>query len=438
MKRYKTDAWARTRLMFIIEAALEYFFTIMIGGAYLANLTAAIGMSDALTGILSSIVALGSTFQLSALLLANRLPVKRWVTCLHILNQLSFTMLYLVPGIPVSGTVKTIVFVVLLLMGYGISNVLHSPKINWLMSAVEDDHRGRFTATKEIVSLISGMVFSYAMGAVTDYYEAQGNIRGSFVVGAITLLVLTVLHTVTLLLSRERPAPPVKQHTDAWANAKALLGSASVRRVLLLAVLYSVSYYAAVPFYGTWQRGELGFSMTFITLLSVIYAIVRSVVSPFLGRYADKTSFFSMLRICYLVLIVGFAVNVFVLPENGHILYTVYYALSAIALGGINSGALNLVYGVVEPSQRMCAYALQQALAGIAGFLTTAAVSPLVSLIQKNGNSLFGIPLYAQQVVSLIAALLLIPVFLLCKPVRKDKKTDGAPSEMPCEEELKN
>lgn len=101
MKQYKADVWARTRLMFILEAALEYFFTIMISGAYLANLTAAIGMSDALTGILSSIVALGSAFQLSALLLANRLPVKRWVTGLHILDQLSFTVLYLVPGIPV-------------------------------------------------------------------------------------------------------------------------------------------------------------------------------------------------------------------------------------------------------------------------------------------------------------------------------------------------
>ena len=47
--RYKTS-----RLLYIIEAALEYFISIAVGTVYLAKLATHIGISDWLTGILTS------------------------------------------------------------------------------------------------------------------------------------------------------------------------------------------------------------------------------------------------------------------------------------------------------------------------------------------------------------------------------------------------
>ena len=49
--------------------------------------------------------------------------------------------------------------------------------------------------------------------------------------------------------------------------------------------------------------------------------------------------------------------------------------------------------------------AICQAMAGVVGFLSTLAVSPLVSTIQANGNTVFGLSVYAQQVVSVISLL---------------------------------
>lgn len=48
------DGYESSRLWHIIEAALEYFISIMVGGVYLARITKGLGFSDGLTGILSS------------------------------------------------------------------------------------------------------------------------------------------------------------------------------------------------------------------------------------------------------------------------------------------------------------------------------------------------------------------------------------------------
>ena len=61
------DEFKLSRLMYILEAAFEYFISIMVTGAYLAKVSSSIGISDSLTGILSSFVSLGCGFQLVAI-----------------------------------------------------------------------------------------------------------------------------------------------------------------------------------------------------------------------------------------------------------------------------------------------------------------------------------------------------------------------------------
>ena len=153
------DVYKKSRFLYIIESSLEYFISILITGAFLAKITSSIGISDSLTGILTSFVSLGCSFQLVAIFLINKRPVKRWVTILHILNQLCFSLIYLVPFINLTKEMKIVIFIIFLLIGHIINNIVNPTKINWYMSLVADDKRGSFTASKEMVSLIGGMVF---------------------------------------------------------------------------------------------------------------------------------------------------------------------------------------------------------------------------------------------------------------------------------------
>lgn len=400
------DKYKSSRIFYILEAALEYFISILVTGAYLAKLTEEIGLSDSLTGILSAFTSLGCGFQLFAIFLANKRPVKRWVTILHIINQLFFALVYLVPFINVSQSTKIVFFIVFLLLGHAINNVVNSPKINWFMSLVDNDKRGRFTANKEIVSLISGIVFSFFTGIMIDHYQATNNNLGAFVFCGIGIFGLMVLHSLTLIFSKEKPIEEKEKSATEKLLGK-LVKDKTLFKVVLVSVLWNVAHFSATPFYGSYQNKELGFSMTFISVLSMAYAVCRSLFSKPLGNYADKHSFTKMLNICFIIAMVAFSINVFTTPANGKFLYTIYYMLYAISMAGINSSTINLIYDYVDKEKRVGALAISSTFSGIAGFLTTLAVSPLISYIQSNGNTLFGLNVYAQQVASLISVVLI-------------------------------
>ena len=425
------DIYKTSRGMYVAEAAIEYFISMIVTGAYLAKVTTAIGISDGLTGILTSFVSLGCGFQIIAIFLANRRPVKRWVTALHSLNQLFFALIYLVPFMRVPQTVQIAIFVVFFLLGHVLNNVVNSPKINWFMSLVDDKRRGRFTALKESVSLIGGMLFSFGVGAAIDAYEAAGNLNGAFIFCGAGIFVLMLLHTGTLLLSKEKPAAeekkiPVRKLLGELIRDKGLL------KVIMISVLWNVAHYVTTPFYGTYQIGELGFTMTFVSLLSVLYAVVRTLFSRPLGKFADKHSFTQMMKICFIIAAAGFGVNAFTVPANGKVLYTVHYLLYAVGMAGINSGEINMIYDYIGQEKRVAALALKNTLAGFAGFFATALASLLVEKIQADGNIFLGMNVYAQQVMSAIGCLLTLGVLLyVCLAFRQKKNPTGKAGEPP-------
>lgn len=407
----KKDEYAFSRFLYVIEATLEYFVSLAVTSVYLAKLTAYIGISDGLTGILSSFVSLASGFQLVAIFFARKTPVKIWVTTLHIVSDAMFALLYFTPLFHFSRTVKTVMFVVLLLGANVLNKVVNSPKTNWYMSLVDDKKRGRFTANKEITSLITGMAFSYFMGAMMDHFELSGDMRGAFVVGGITICVLMVSHALSLIFAKEKPMER-KENASIGKEIKALLKDKALLKVVGVSVFWGVATYISTPFFGTYQTKELGFSTSFASVIVMAASLCRVFCSKPLGKFADKHSFADMLIICFGLETLAFAINTFTNPSNGHVLYVLYLLLYYAGMAGINSSVINLIYDYVGVEKRTSALALKSALAGVAGFLTTLVVSPFVSFMQENGNVLFGVNVYAQQVLSLISCLCSLGVLL--------------------------
>ena len=410
------DYRKRNRILYIIEAALEYFASIAVSGAYLACLTTAIGISDALTGVLTSFVSLGCGFQILAVLLRGN--IKRKVTILHLINETAFTLLYVTPFFPVSSTTKTVIFTALMLIGFALNNVANPPKTDRFMQSVDKDKRGVFTANKEIASLISGMAFSLLLGYVIDGFKAAGNDRGAFAACGAVLGIITILHAVTIIFSKDLPGQSKAQTeekpqetaeiSDETKKApdrgglRAALKDKNLMKVVGTIALWRIVQYSTVPFYGTYQIKELGFSMVFVSVLAIVYAVVRAVFERPIGRLADKKGFATALNVCYLAEIAALVAAVFMRPENGVVTYTIHYVLFAICSAGISSGELNLTYDYVGEDERVAALAIKATAGGLIGFLTTLALSPLVAYIQTRGLTIFGVNIYAQQVTSFI------------------------------------
>jgi Na+/melibiose symporter-like transporter len=402
----KRDQYAFSRILYIIEAALEYFVCIAVGGVYLAKLTKSIGISDAITGIITAFVSLGCGFQIIALFLAHKKPVKRWVTIGHIISQALFALMYFIPLLDVSKTAKTAILIATLFLAQIIHNAINAPKINWCMSLVDDSKRGGFTANKEIVSLIGGMLFTYGLGALMDYLEN----KLAFIVGGIILFVLLGLHTLTLVFTKEKPS--VGEKIDVKKSIGALLKNKTLFKVIVVFVLWNIANYATVSFSGAYQVGALGFTTTFASLIVIVSSIARVIFSKPIGKFADKHSFCKMLYICFGIEAIAFAINIFTVPANGKIFFTAYNIIHAIGQAGINSAIINLAYDYVEDNQKTGAVALVNTFSGFAGFFTTLALSPLVAYIQNNGNKLFGINMQAQQLLALVSLIFTIVILI--------------------------
>lgn len=394
------DEYRLSRICYIIEAALEYFISIMVTGAYLARITSSLGFSDSLTGVLSSFVSLGCVFQLGSIgLFRNVRRVKKPIIGCHIMNQLLFAMVYLTPVLPMSSAAKNALFLLCFCGAIILSNLIVPPKVNWLMGLIDDRARGIFTARKEIVSLLGGMVFTYLVGSAVDMLEAAGQHRLTFILGGAGIFTLMLMHTISLIPVREKAA----ETASGGGSVRQLLKNRMYVLIVPVLLLWNIASCCATPFYGAYQIKELGFSMTFISLLSIAYSLVRVAASTMLGRYADRTSFSRMVLLCFCIAAAGFFVNIFTVPENGRIFYTVYYCLYAISMAGINSALTNLVYDCVHGDSRRSALAISSALGGICGFSATCLMSPVVARIQNSGNRLWGMNLYPAQFVSAIA-----------------------------------
>ena len=397
------DIYRKSRVLYIISAALEYFISILTGSAYLAKVAGSIGVSDGTVGVLSSFVALGCAFQIVSLAMRTDKPVKRTVTLINLANQLCFTLLYVIPVVDLPRNVKTAVFVILLLSGNVLINIPFSPKVTWSRTLIADEKRGVFSATCEMTSLISGMIFTTVAGRMIDAFEARGNQRGAFIACGITLSVLTISHALCLAFMKETKREAAEDKATLTERIRSAITDRSTLTLIPVFVLWNMALYVTIPFLGTYQLNELSLSMTAISLISVAYAVVRALVSMPLGMIGDKRSFITSMSISLSAMIVGLTVN----SLGGRVGFIIFYVLYAITMAGMNSGIMNLIFDYVPKEKRTGAIAILYTIGGLVGFLSTLAVKPVVDAAQANGNKfLFIDGIYAQQILSVLGALL--------------------------------
>ena len=86
---YDSAEYKRSRKAYIVQCTAEYFVSILIADAFLAKLLSNIGVSDALTGIISSFISFAFMFQLLSISLMKRMKsVKKTVILFDTLSQL--------------------------------------------------------------------------------------------------------------------------------------------------------------------------------------------------------------------------------------------------------------------------------------------------------------------------------------------------------------
>ncbi len=424
------DQYKLSRILHVIEAALEYFIALGVSTTYLPVLGSAMGLSEGLIALVEAFVSLGCGFQIFAIFLTKKKKVKPTVTVMHIISQIFFALIWFVPLFRASDEAKIALFVVLLLSAHIIHNVINAPKINWYMSLVEDNKRGRFTAIKEIASLISGMIFSALYGALVDYFERRGEIKLAFILCGSILLFIMLSHTLTLVFSKEKPLDEeekLEHQKPLMVQLGHIVKDKALLKVIAIPALWNIVAYSCTPFYALYQRNVMGLTTGVISIIVAVCSVIRALFSQPMGRYADKHSFSKMLSVCFVIFIGSLVFNLFSGFMIGGILSVIsvcgFWVCYYISLAGINSGVMNIIYDYVDKDKQMVALAFKSSVAGIIGFLTTLAFTPIVKWIDNLNLTLFGYNIYAQQILALFGILLTVFIIIYNREVvRKQKR----------------
>lgn len=420
----------RTRIAYIVEAGFEHFISLFVSGALLVYVLEALGINDALKGIISGFTTFACSAQLVAIFLSGK-QVKCIVTIGHILNQLCFVLLYLLPIFEIPQAVKVAVFVILLCLGHLLNNAINPSKITMFMASVPDSKRGSFTATKEMISLAGGIGISILFGWFADTFcTADGSPSSTYyIICCCALFLMMAIHTATILIAREKPAE--RKKVAFSKTLRMMVTNKNLLKVIVVGMLWNIASSLSVSFFSSYLQKELAFSMTLITIMTSIGSVCRIAVSPLVGRIADKKSFSYSMTLCFAIAAAAFSFNIFAAPGPARWLHLVYICLQAFAMAGINSGVINLIYDYVDPEDRSAALGIKNAIGGILAFLAALIGGAILDGIQAlPGGTLriFNVPVYAQQVLSVLSLtviiILIIYMRVVIAPMKRVKKND--------------
>lgn len=413
---FNSKEYKRSRKAYVAQCTFEYFISILVTDAYLAKVLSNEGISDGMIGIISSFVSLAFLFQLSAIFLVEHVKnTKRTVIFFDSVFQIMHMGLYIVPFLPLNKTIKTVIIITVILFGYLCKYAVSSMLFKWANSYVEPSKRARYSANKEMISLITGMIFTFVVGYIIDRYEEIGNIKGGFLFIAIAIFVLSIANFVSLLMIKKDTQPKEQEQTAPFKEAmKNTLGNRNFINVVILTILWDMARYTTLGFMGIFKTKDLLLTVGTVQVINIIGNLFRFFLSKPIGRYSDKTSFVKGFKLALCIAAIGFFINSFSTPDTIWCV-VIFTILNAVSLAGTNQNSMNIVYSYVDSKYFVHATAIKNSLGGIFGFLASVFASKLLETIQANGNMIFGIHLYGQQVLSMISFVLVIITIIFIK-----------------------
>lgn len=427
MQNFESYEYKRSRAIYIVQSTLEYFVTILAGDVFLAKLLTHMGISDAMIGIISSLVNIAFLFQLLTMVL-NVPPKRHKIVSIsgHLISMSMYALLFLLPFISMSDAIKPFVVMGVMLTAQIAIQLVAPYLFRWANSFVDPTHRARYSAVREIVSLVSGIIFTLVAGAIVDHFEGLDNIRGAFLFISISILVIAVLNFISLLyIKRDFCVKEEKgekgEKTPFGDIMKNTLGNKSFLNVIIMSSLVSISRYFSLGFIATFKTVDLLYSVTAIQVINMIANVGRILVSVPFGRYSDRSGFANGLKLGYIIESVGLAALVFTTNSTrwGIVVYTIFHSIS---FAGTNQNSYNITYSYVDQKYLVYAMAIKTAVSGILGFITALGAGKILSFIQSNGNVFMGIPMYGQQFLSFVSLVIMVANILFIHFVIKKQK----------------
>lgn len=415
--------YKRSRGAYMAQCTIEYMISLLVTDVFLAKLLTSIGISDAISGIVSSFISLAFVIQLfSVALMKTKFSIKKMVMCFDTMSIFFFMFIFFVPLMPISQSVKQGMVIVGILVAYAGKYLILSMCFRWANEYVDPYKRALYSAKKEMLSLFIGMIFTVVIGYIIDEYEKASNLNGAFLFIAISIFILNISNFLCLaMIKKEAPHSQKNSGPSLKDVLENTVFNKNFKNIIILTVLWDVARYFTLGFMGVFKTNSLMMSMLLVQTINVVANIMRLLVSIPFGMYSDKTSFAKGYKLALCLAATAFFVNIFTTNDRWW-LVIVFTVLFNCSYAGLNQNSFNITYNYVDSKYITQAMAVKNCIGGVCGFIASIAGGKVLDMIQSNGNILFGISIYGQQIMSAISFVITVSAVLFVHLVIEKQK----------------
>ena len=421
---FDSKDYKRSRMAYALQQTIEYLVLLMVADAFLAKILTHIGISDSTIGIISTFVSMAMFIQIGSIVISGtKISSKKISAVCLTLSQVLFALVYVVPFVPINSGIKKILSIVFIFFAYALMNIVWPITYKWGYKFVSGTTRARYSATKEIISLGAGIIFTLISGYVFDKLESAGNISGAFLCMAISMAVLSICNLICVLSMNEEPVDEIvvqkKKLRDIMKNT---FGNSGFNKCVFAISMWEFAKYFLVGFMGTFKTNDLVISISLIQVINMIASGARIFVSRQIAKFSDKHGYAAGFQLGLAIAAVAFLVNVFT-TKSTWFLVIIYTILYYMGYAGINANSYNILYSYVDNNYISEALAIKNCVAGVTGFASALVAGKLLSFIQENGNNFIGLHIFGQQFLSAVAFVITVFVLLYIKFVLSKEKT---------------
>ena len=401
--------YEKSRKLFIYEGCAAMGILSITSGAFLAGLAQHLGASDELNGIIGAIPFLVAVFQIYASLVFEKLERRKFlVSILCFCFRFLLGLMFLIPFLISNSNYRIIMLIVFCGTAYIIAAFTYPPVNTWMVDLTPENIRGKYFAQKDSYSLAFVTIATLVLGKILDNYRGNNSIDTGYGIVAVVVIILTITNFIFLSSIEE----PMVKKMEIEIKLKDViiipLKNKDFRKIIILFILWSIAFQIAGPFFSVYMVTRLKLTYTYIMFMGVITSAVRVISVVYWGRFGDKRSWVSCTKysICALALCNG--LWTFVDVNSMLILVPLLHIIGGIAWAGINISLFNIQFLFSPRSGRTMYLAVNAAISGILGFISTIVGAVLLNLLQSLKFNLFMFSIGNIQILFAISSILLL------------------------------
>lgn len=397
-----------SRISYYALCALNYISALMLADVFLVDVLQYAGFDDGTIGIVTSASGFVSLVQVLLLFIGHKIRRPKMFILLGYGGMaVFFALAYVFALLPAQPQIRQVLIIASVMLGRLLVNFASPVLGSYIYTFISYQERGTVGATNNTVSLATAIVFTIAISEVRDHYRESGDVEQGLLVTAAFLAIVAVLTAISITMMRgtteqssnSKPATGIKDvlhHT---------LGSKSFLYMLLFFIIWQIASTITGSFLGIYKINELGFSLSAIQIIGTVGNITAMLLARPMGKLADRRSHQLCLKLGLVGVIASFLIGAFTTPKTAWLI-VVYTALFGISNLVLSSCFHNMLLEYVGPTYYMYSNALITCISGLCSFAISFLAAWLLETIQSMGNTLFGMTVYAQQILSAISTVL--------------------------------